>query len=201
MMTTKDVFQLIGKHFHERHLAVCSLGRTAEECFHHIPCNQVLFLDCLGGITDTAVGVSLACPNIWVDAFDTDGSFLSNLAAVYTLASLQEELSRFTLFIFDNKMLESGGGKKSRTIDLDWYYIFAAWGVSIQTISNCNQLNQYLTVRHSITTPQVLILDIDNKNIPNNCQKDIDGKESKYMFKRYIHENFKKGIIRPCVKN
>lgn len=200
-MTTKDVFHLVCKHFDKQHLAVCSLGRTAEECFHQLPHEQVLFLDCLGSITDTAIGVSLGCPDTWVDAFDTDGSFLANLATIYTLASLQESLSRFTLFIFDNRILESGGGKKSRAIDLDWYHMFAAWGIPVQIISNCHQLNQHLTVRPTVATLQVIILNIDNKNIPNSCQKDIDGKESKYMFKRYIHENLKEGIIRPCLKN
>lgn len=200
-MTTTDVFYLLAEYFNERHLAVCSLGRTAEECFHNLPCDQVLFLDCLGSVADTAVGVSLGCPDIWVDAFDTDGSFLSNLAAAHTIACLQDKLTQFTLFIFDNKKLESGGGNLSRAVDLDWNNIFAAWGIHVQIINNCNHLKKYLTARSTFSAPQVIVLGIDNKDIPNRCQKDIDGKESKYMFKRYIHKNLKKGIIKPCLKN
>lgn len=200
-MTTKDVFRLIEQYFNGQHLGVCSLGRTAEECYKTLPHNQVLFLDCLGSVTDTAIGVSLGCPDIWVDAFDTDGSFLSNLAATYTVASLQKELIHFTLFIFDNGLLESGGGQKSRTIDLNWDHLFATWNMTFREINNCSELNHYLITRPTILSPQVVVLKIDNINIPNICTKDIDGKESRYMFKRYIHENIKKGIIKPCIKN
>lgn len=200
-MTTKDAFYLIKEYFNEQHLGICSLGRTAEECFLNLPHNQILYLDCLGSVTDTAVGVSLGCPNIWIDAFDTDGSFLSNLACTYTIATLQENLSHFTLFIFDNQILESGGGKKSRIIDLNWKCLFKIWGISPQLITNSSELSCFLSLRSSRSLPQIAILSINNENIPNSCTKNIDGKESKYMFKRYINENFKEGILKPCLKN
>lgn len=200
-MTTKDVFQRIGRYFNEQHLGICSLGRTAEECFIHLPSNQILYLDCLGSVTDTAIGVAIGCPNIWVDAFETDGSFLSNMASSYTLANLYKELSCFTLFIFDNQILESGGGKNSRSIELDWVSLFAAWNLSPRIIRSYGELDMFLSTRTNIGEPQIVVLDIDNTNIPNSCTKNLDGKESKYMFKRYIHDNFRKGIVRPCVKN
>ena len=200
-MTTKEVFLLISEYFDNIHLGICSLGRTAEECFNNLPHNQILFLDCLGSVTDTAIGVSVGCPNIWVDAFDTDGSFLSNISSIYTIAHLKQNLSYFTLFIFDNKLLESGGGKTSRTIDLKWEHLFTSWNITLRKVTNCNELRQFLMVRPTISAPQIVVLDIDNENTYNSCNKNIDGRESKYMFKRYINENFKKGIIKPCVKN
>lgn len=200
-MTTKDVFQRVSEYFDKRHLGICSLGRTAEECFIHLPSDQILYLDCLGSVTDTAVGVAIGCPDIWVDAFETDGSFLSNMASIHTLASQRKELSFFTLFIFDNQILESGGGKNSRVKELNWTSLFAAWNLSMTMIHTCEELDAFLAMRTKLSTPQVVVLDIDNADAPNSCTKNIDGKESKYMFKRYIHDSFKKGIVRPCVKN
>lgn len=200
-MTTKDTFQRVSEYFNERHLGICSLGRTAEECFIHLPSNQVLYLDCLGSVTDTAVGVAIGCPDIWIDAFETDGSFLSNMASIHTIASQCDHLSHFTLFIFDNKVLESGGGKCSRVRELDWTKLFAAWNLFIKIIHTYEELDTFLAMRAKIQTPQIVVVDIDNAVVPNSCTKNIDGKESKYMFKRYIHDSFKKGIVRPCVKN
>ncbi len=200
-MTTKDVFQRVSKYFDKRHLGICSLGRTAEECFIHLPSDQILYLDCLGSVTDTAVGVAIGCPDIWVDAFETDGSFLSNMTSIHTLASQCNKLSCFTLFIFDNQILESGGGKNSRAQELNWTSLFAAWSLSLTLIHTCVELDAFLTMRTNVSVPQVVVLDIDNTYVSNSCTKNIDGKESKYMFKRYIHDNFRKGIVRPCVKN
>lgn len=200
-MNTKEVFQRVSEYFNKRHLGICSLGRTAEECFIHLPSDQILYLDCLGSVTDTAIGVAIGCPDIWIDAFETDGSFLSNMAAIHTLASLCKELSYLTLFIFDNRMLESGGGKNSRAKELNWTSLFAAWNLSIAMIHTYEELDAFLIMRTNLSTPQVAVLDIDNTYASNSCTKNIDGKESKYMFKRYVHDGIKKGIVRPCVKN
>lgn len=202
-MTTQDFFLVMSGWFDQQYLGVCSLGRTAEVCYTFLPQNQILFLDCLGSVTDTAIGVAIGCPETWVCAFDTDGSFLSNAGTVYSIATAKAKglLSHFSLFILDNKLLESGGGHTSRDIDLKWNHLFAAWGVTCQIISECDELKRFLELRKVTSNPQVAIIDINNTVTPCESTKDIDGRESKYMFKRYIHENLKKGIIRPCVKN
>lgn len=199
-MTTENVFKIISKFFTAEHLGICSLGRTAEECYKYIPHDQVLFLDCLGSVADTAVGIALGCSNSNVFAFETDGSFLFNLSAIHTFAELQSYLTNFSLFIFDNRKLESGGGLPSRLAPFDWRLMFKTWGIFSVEIFEESMLEEFLASRDG-TSLRIAILHIDNSLCISTCTKDIDGRESKYMFKRYINQNIKKGIIKPCIKN
>jgi len=198
---TKDVFEEINKHFDACHLAVCSLGRTSEECFNHLPKSQVLFLDCLSSVTETAIGIALGAQSTWVYAFDTDGSFLSNTSSIFTISELENVLHKFTLFIFDNKLLESSGNQKSGSEYVNWKSLFMAWNLQVKMIYTKEELNSFLDKRYSNPKLQIVIININNDDSANTCFKSIDGIESKYLFKRYIDNHINKGIIKPCVKN
>lgn len=200
-MNTKSVFKVVSQYFNEHHLAVCSLGRTSEECFLELPHSQVLFLDCLGSVAETAIGIAIGCPDSWVYAFDTDGSFMSNISSIHSLSLLKDDLKRYTLFLFDNQILESSGGQKSRLVDLDWVSLFLSWDLNIQRISTIEELVSFMDSRYDMSMLQVAVLDIDNHELDNTCYKDIDGIESRYLFKRYINDRIKRGVINPCLKN
>lgn len=200
-MRTRDAILIINKYFDSNHLGICSLGRTAEEAFLNMNNNQILFLDCLGSVTGTAIGVALGCKNCWVNALDTDGSFMYCLSILHTLSVKKSELRKLTIYIFDNQILESGGGLASRYVSLDWRLLFKSWNVSSIICKNRNDLESFLKKRKEFEEIQIVILKINNTTQVDVCRKDIDGYESKYMFKRYINDNIKKGIIRPCLKN
>lgn len=200
-MNTQEAVLIIKKFFDSSHLGICSMGRTAEEVYLNINNSQVLFLDCMGSVTGTAIGVALGCQEIWVDALDTDGSFMYSISVLHIIAVKKEELKKFTLFIFDNKILESGGGWPSRHTDLNWVNLCNAWGVSCIMIEDVSELENFMVKRKYLDEPQVVVLKIRNKNIVNTCNKNIDGRESKYMFKRYINDNIRGGVVKPCMKN
>lgn len=200
-MKTKEAISIIKKYFGANYLGVCSMGRTAEEIFQNIPINQVLFLDCMGSVTGTAIGVALGCQETWIDAFDTDGSFMYSLSILHSIAAMKNKLSKLTVYIFDNEILESGGGLNSRCTNLDWEKLCESWDVPFWMIENIDELEFFLKQRKKMYFPQVVILKINNSGITNVCTKNIDGYESKYMFKRYINNNIRKGIIKPCMKN
>lgn len=198
-MTTVDVFTVIQQYFNDECLGVCSLGRTAENCYKKLPNSQILYIDCMGCITDVAVGVALGCPQKRVFSFDTDGSFLFNSATIHSLAEMEPSLGNLNVLIFDNQILESGGGAKSRCVSLNWDSLFAAWGLKIIHIDTIDKLQNSLTTCFE-NKLSIFILDINNDSLSNSCNKDIDGIESRYMFKRTI-SNQKGGTIHPCVKN
>lgn len=200
-MRTQEAILTIKKYFGADHLGVCSMGRTAEEVFLNISNSQVLFLDCMGSVTGTAIGVALGCQETWIDALDTDGSFMYSLSILHSISALKNKLKKLTVYIFDNEVLESGGGLNSRCVNLSWEKMCESWGVSFVIIENTDDLEHFLEQREQVSLPQVVILKIDNNGIANTCMKNIDGHESKYMFKRYINDNIRKGIIKPCVKN
>lgn len=200
-MNTKSVFEKLSKYFGEKHLAVCSLGRTSEESYLHLPSSQVLYLDCLGSVVETAIGIALGSQNTWVYALDTDGSFLSNTSSIYSLSLLKEHLSKYTLLIFDNQLLESSGNQKSRLVRIDWESLFQTWNLQVIQIGTLKELNTFFNERYYTQELQIAILDIDNSEQAETCYKNIDGVESKYLFKRYLNEHIKEGILKPCVKN
>ena len=199
-MTTDEVFTIIQKYFNDEYLGICSLGRTAEICYEKLPHSQVLFIDCMGCITDVSVGVALGCPHNKVLSFDTDGSFLFNTATIHTLAEMKSLLGNLKVLIFDNQILESGGGGKSRCVPLDWAALFAAWGLSVSKIAAAEGVEQVLKKAIAENELSIIILSIDNTSQINDCAKDIDGIESRYMFRRTI-SNQKGGTIHPCIKN
>ena len=200
-MKTNEAIKIINKYFSSNHLAICSMGRTAEAVFNNMPINQVLFLDCMGSVTGTACGVSLGCQETWVNAFDTDGSFMYSLSILHTIATFRNELKRLTVYIFDNQILESGGGLCSRCVDLNWEFLCKSWNLSITIIENKVHLESFIKQRKHLYEPQIVVLNINNADLKDTCKKNIDGFESKYMFKRYINDNIKEGILQPCTKN
>lgn len=200
-MNTQEAVKIIKSFFGSNHLGICSMGRTAEEVYLNINNRQVLFLDCMGSVTGTAIGVALGCQEIWVDAFDTDGSFMYTLSILHIIAAKKEKLKKITVFVFDNQILESGGGWHSREVDLNWNSLCNSWGVSCIIIENVVELENFMAKRKYLYEPQVVVLKIKNTGIVSTCKKNIDGRESKYMFKRYINDNIKEGIVKPCQKN
>jgi len=201
-MKTHDVLQELIKVVFPNDLFVSSLGRTAEETFKHVPnINRVLFLDCMGAVTGVAVGVALACRNVQVYALETDGSVMYDSSIFHTISAERLNLGNFTLFIFDNGVLESGGNVKSRLVPLEWTKLAAAWGLELKSIKTVNELKIFLSTQVGCRESQIVVLSIDNSGESDTCTKDLDGIESKYRFKRFINENINRGIIIPCKKN
>ena len=200
-METREIVKAIKEYNDENHLYVCSLGRTAEEVFNLLPNNQTLFLDCLGSTAGVGIGVAKGCPSAKVFSLETDGSFMYSLSVLHSIKSLANSLQNYVLFILNNDVLESAGGVPSRQVPLDWSLLGKAWGVQISIINTLEELADYLKSVHSdFSGPYISVLNIHNA-APSSCEKNIDGIESRYLFKRYINNHINKGIIKPCVKN
>lgn len=199
-MTTTEAINSILPFIEDDALLVSSLGRTAETVFNTISDrNRVLFLDCMGAVTGVGVGLALSLKNNRVYAFETDGSFMYNITILNTISSRINSLSNFCLLIFDNGILESGGGWKSYSDRFNWGLLAKAWALEFSILENADQLSELF--KTSTTLPKLAVIKINNNNIHSTCNKDIDGIESKYRFRRFINDNIQKGIIRPCIKN
>lgn len=201
-MTTRDIIMTLTEYINPNDLIVCSLGRTAEESFLNIDnIDRVLFLDCMGAVTGTAIGVSLGCPENNVFAFETDGSLMYNLSIFHTLAYKQHEIKNLNIIIFDNELLESGGGEVSRLVNFNWIEYANSWGIDLSVVYEIEDLKKRLNDETQHKSLCVIVVKINNQNLPQTCFKDIDGIESKYRFKRFINKNINKNILRPAIKN
>ncbi|MFR0985448.1 MAG: hypothetical protein ACLSFZ_01690 [Frisingicoccus sp.] len=78
--------------------------------------------------------------------------------------------------------------------------MFAAWGLRVSKIDAAESFDQIFAAAIAENELSIIILSIDNTLQANDCAKDIDGIESRYMFRRTI-SNQKGGTIHPCVKN
>ena len=182
-------------------LFVCSLGRTAETTFSYIEnTDRVLFVDCLGATIGLGVGIALANNKTSVYAFETDGSFFYDMTILNSIHKLRDQLLNFHPIIFDNEVLESAGGMPSASLDFSWGDIAKAWDLPLVVVSDEESLNSFF-VSNSIHSPSLLVIKVDNSQVPERCTKDIDGIESRYRFKRFLNTKVRKGIIRPCTKN
>lgn len=202
-MTTDNAIKTILSHTNSTDLIVCSLGRTAEKTFCYVRnIDRVLFLDCLGAPIGVGVGVALANSNSPVFSFETDGSFFYNMSVFNTIKNCEKQLANYFPIIFDNELLESGGGLSSATSGgFDWISMAKSWGVDLSLANNEDDISRYFSARTENKSFAVLVIKVNNSGIQNCCSKDIDGIESRYRFKRYINDNLRKGIIMPCIKN
>ena len=181
---------------------ISSLGRTAELTFRFIDNpDRVLFLDCLGATIGVGIGVALANNSTSVYAFETDGSFYYNMTVINSIKKCCNQLTHFFPIIFDNEILESAGGLPSASVGFNWESMARAWGVNLFVSSDEKSLDQYLDNRSGFTSTTLLVIKVNNCDVPDLCTKDIDGIESRYRFKRYINTHIRNGIIRPCLKN
>lgn len=194
-MNSNQIFDVINKYSHKENAYICSLGRTAELGFKYFA-SQTLFLDCLGSIVPTAVGVALGAPNINVIALDTDGSHLMGISILSTLSSIRSKLENLTIVVFDNEILESAGGLRSRYGNIDWQLLGKAWGMEISVIEDILILQNTLSQQGF----KYIIAKVKNEDI-STSNKDIDGIESKYIFSRHIEKVLNQKIIRPSIKN
>lgn len=199
-MTTHDIIEVVTRYIEPIDLIVSSLGRTAEETFLQVEnTERILFLDCMGAVTGVAIGVSLGCPHTHVFAFDTDGSLMYDLSIFHTLANQIDSIKNLRILIFDNELLESGGGLKTRLTPFDWVRFAASWKVKVYVAHQIEELENILKTKKEVLT--IIVLKVDNNNILQTCHKDLDGIESKYRFKRFINNNINPGIIKPAIKN
>jgi thiamine pyrophosphate-dependent acetolactate synthase large subunit-like protein len=194
-MNSSQVFEILDKKFGKETAYICSLGRTAELGFNYFP-SQTLFLDCMGGVVSTAVGIALGFPNSVV-ALDTDGSHLMGISILPSLSAIKMKLSNLTIVVIDNEILESGGGLKSRYCKIDWNLLGQAFEMDISVVEDINALE------HVFDQPKgfkYIIVKVKNES-PSICKKDIDGIESKYLFLRHLEKYIGTKIISPSVKN
>lgn len=201
-MTSENAIKTLVGHTQMSDLFVCSLGRTAELTYRYVEnIDRVLFLDCLGAPIGVGTGVALANDNTSVYAFDTDGSFFYNMTIFNTLRRCRKQLSNFYPVIFDNELLESAGSMPSASVGFNWIEMAKSWGIDLCVVADEQSLYEYISNRKKNGIFNMLVVKVDNQDIPDLCTKDIDGIESRYRFKRYINNNIRKGIIKPCLKN
>ena len=155
----------------------------------------------MGAVTGVAIGIGLGCPQRHVFAFDTDGSIMYDLTIFHTLASLGNKITNLTVIIFDNELLESGGNVNSRSVYFDWSKYAESWGLKLSVLYEIEEIESLFAKRTNLSQATLIVLKVNNESSPITCQKDIDGIESKYGFKRFINTHINKGIIKPAVKN
>lgn len=176
-------------------LCVSSLGRVSEILFSLRPAST-LFLDSMGDVTATSMGMAVGAPDVQVFAFDTDGSFLMNLSVLPVLGTLAFSLRNWGLAIVDNATYESGGGLPSRSSELDWSQLFGAVGVRCVVAETESEIPDVV-----LGAGSVVVLKIQTRQAPPPVMKDVDGIASRNLVEARVRRL--RGLMprRPAVKS
>ncbi len=200
-MTTKEVMSFLDESWiSEKTSMICSLGRTAQEVYDVSP-NQTLFLDAMGDVVSTAIGVALGVAEDPVIAFDTDGSNLMGITILSSLAALKNKLQNLAIIVFNNNILESGGGMKTTDVGPNWEHLGEAWGIQTVQVTNLKDLKNSFE-KFAFKELTYFVVNVDNTEcVQGDSTKDIDGIESKYIFTRHLERVKNEKILKPCLKN
>lgn len=194
MNTAEFLDALLAKVPPLRTVLVSSLGRTADEIYRRWP-DDALFIDSMGDVCGLSMGIAIGAPALSVIGVDTDGSFLMNLSVMPTLGALASSLANYCLVIMDNGCYESGSGLPSRSVDLDWERMFAAFGIPARVIVSAEALPDQLI------GGGVLIARVRNELSVPESVKLVDGRESSYRMEARLSALRGVARRRPAVKS
>lgn len=198
-MKTRDVMETLSHFAPKNACFISSLGRTSEEVFR-LFADQALFLDSMGDVSSIACGVALGLEQKYpVVAVDTDGSHLFGIHLLFTLSAIKDQLHNLTVMVLDNGLYESGGGARSRLIDLDWEQLGKSVGLTIESIQTKEHLITVL--KESFSTFKYLVVQIYNDDELGVAEKTIDGIESRYRFIRHLEKITNQKLLIPAVKS
>jgi thiamine pyrophosphate-dependent acetolactate synthase large subunit-like protein len=198
-MNTREALEIVAAGVPKETAFIASLGRTSEEAFRLFP-NQTLFLDSMGDVSSVACGVALGLGAVHpVVALDTDGSHLMGITLIPTLAAMVNQLSNLLIIVFDNGIYESGGGLPSRDVELNWYLLGQAFGITIQVVRNREEFETAL--KSAFKQFLYVVVEIENLEGSAVSSKSLDGIESKYRFTRHLEQVVGRSLLKPAVKS
>ncbi len=94
---------------------ISALGYLSRDLYNFAPsCRSRCFycMGSMGSVIPLALGISLRRPDVHVVALEGDGSLLSNLGCLATVARYARE--NLSVVVFDNRLYESSGGQPSQ---------------------------------------------------------------------------------------
>jgi thiamine pyrophosphate-dependent acetolactate synthase large subunit-like protein len=137
--------------------------------------------------TPLCLGLALVLPHRRVIALESDGSVLLNLSSIATMANKRP--ANLTVIVFDNQCYMATGGLPTATAgSTDLAGIAKAAGINHSySISTLNEFEEQARATLDRRSPSYIVAKVEATG--KRMTTDMDGKEGKYRFVRYIEKS------------
>ena len=186
-MTRYECLKILAALLKDEDLVVTALGWVAGEWHSIRPKKSNLYQINMGMCTPLCLGLALALPHRRVIALESDGSVLLYLGNLTTLANKRPK--NLTVIVFDNQCYLATGGLPTATAGVtDLAGMARAAGIAnsyeAKTLSDFEGQARGALSREG---PSYIVAKMDaaGKRMSTN----MDGKEAKYRFVRYIEKS------------
>jgi len=183
-MKRLECLNQLGPLIKDDDLVVTTLGWVAGEWFAVRHKESNLYQVNMGMCTPLCLGLALVLPHRRVVAIESDGSVLLNLGAMTTLANKRPP--NLTVIVFDNQCYMATGGLPTATAGVTDLAAMAN-GAGIENSCSVSSLDEFKREARAALqrkAPNYIVAKVEAAG--KRMSTDMDGKEGKYRFVRYI---------------
>jgi sulfopyruvate decarboxylase subunit beta len=186
-MTRYECLAVLAPLLKDEDLVVTTLGWVAGEWFALRPKESNLYQINMGMCTPLSMGLALVLPHRRVIALESDGSVLLNLSSIATIGNQQPK--NLVVIVFDNQCYMATGGLPTATAGpTDLAGMAKAAGIPYsRTVSSLDEFESEIQATLGRQAPSYIVAKIEAAG--KRMSTDMDGKEGKYRFVRYIEKS------------
>ena len=186
-MTRYECLSLLAPLVKDDDLVVTTLGWVDGEWFDLRHKESNLYQVNMGMCTPLCLGLALVLPHRRVIAIESDGSVLLNLGAMTTLANKQPP--NLTVIVFDNQCYMATGGLPTATAGpTDLAGMANAAGIeNSYSVTSVKEFENEARAAIQRRGPSYIVAKVVAAG--KRMSTDMDGKEGKYRFVRYIEKS------------
>ena len=186
-MTRYECLAILAPLLKDEDLVVTTLGWVAGEWFALRPKESNLYQINMGMCTPLSMGLALVLPHRRVIALESDGSVLLNLSSIATIGNQQPK--NLVVIVFDNQCYMATGGLPTATAGpTDLAGMAKAAGIQYSTtVSSLAEFESEIQATLGRQDPSYIVAKIEAAG--KRMSTDMDGKEGKYRFVRYIEKS------------
>jgi sulfopyruvate decarboxylase subunit beta len=186
-MTRYECLAILAPLLKDEDLVVTTLGWVAGEWFALRPKESNLYQINMGMCTPLSMGLALVLPHRRVIALESDGSVLLNLSSIATIGNQQPK--NLVVIVFDNQCYMATGGLPTATAGpTDLAGMAKAAGIPYsRTVSSLDEFESEIQATLGRQAPSYIVAKIEAAG--KRMSTDMDGKEGKYRFVRYIEKS------------
>jgi sulfopyruvate decarboxylase subunit beta len=186
-MTRYECLAILAPLLKDEDLVVTTLGWVAGEWFALRPKESNLYQINMGMCTPLSMGLALVLPHRRVIALESDGSVLLNLSTIATIGNQQPK--NLVVVVFDNQCYMATGGLPTATAGpTDLAGMAKAAGIQYSTtVSSLDEFDSEIQATLGRQAPSYIVAKIEAAG--KRMSTDMDGKEGKYRFVRYIEKS------------
>ena len=186
-MTRYQCLAILAPLLKDDDLVVTTLGWVAGEWFALRPKESNLYQINMGMCAPLSMGLALVLPHRRVIALESDGSVLLNLSTIATIGNQQPK--NLVVIVFDNQCYMATGGLPTATAGpTDLAGMAKAAGIEYSTtVSSLDEFESEIQATLRRQAPSYIVAKIEAAG--KRMSTDMDGKEGKYRFVRYIEKS------------